>query len=51
VQASRNLQIDGMIIMEGKIHSERCLVPAPRQKHPNSRNYFGASPRKLISRK
>ena len=36
MQASRNLQIDGMIIMEGKIHSERCLVPVPRQKHPNS---------------
>ena len=36
VQASRNLQIDGMIIMEGKIHSERCLAPVPRQKHPNS---------------
>ena len=36
VEASRNLQIDGMIIMEGKIHSERCLAPAPRQKHPNS---------------
>ena len=36
VQASRSLQIDGMIIVEGKIHSERCPAPAPRQKHPNS---------------
>jgi len=47
VQASRNLRIDGMIIMEGKMPRAGTTAKTS-QIHSN---HVGARPHKLISRK